>query len=70
MYSDDELKVMSIQERNDALDQLAQWEWEMNTPDPDEAHERWLENGGAAAEIIAWENEQDRLMSPFDPIWG
>lgn len=31
------------------------------------AYERWLEDGGAHSEIIAWENEQDRLREglPF-----
>jgi hypothetical protein len=30
-------------------------------------YERWLEDGGAHADQIQWEHEQDRLRAPFDP---
>lgn len=33
----------------------------------EQGYERWLEDGGAHSEVIAWENEQDRLRAPFDP---
>lgn len=33
-------------------------------------YERWLEDGGPHAEVIAWEHEQDMLRAPFDPQGG
>lgn len=71
--TDDELKALAIPARNALLD-----EWAQDESDAAEARaeyeaelaaERWYENGGAHAEIIWWENEQDRLMHPFDPIY-
>lgn len=29
----------------------------------EQAYERWLENGGAHADIIAWEHQQDELRA-------
>jgi hypothetical protein len=36
----------------------------------EQRYERWLEDGGSASERIWYENEQDRLMNPYDPQGG
>jgi hypothetical protein len=64
--TDEELKAMTIEQRNEYLDEYAFNENEaQNEYDPDEAYERWLENGGAAADLIAYENERERWLEGF-----
>ena len=66
-YTDADLQAMPICERNRVLDELeaeaadaaqAQAEWEA-----EQRYEAWLENGGAHADVIAWEHQQDELRA-------